>query len=75
MRRTHTRLKTEWDREDNLVRGNIAKYRAMTGVSVEALGAALGLSRTAMYERMKRPETLTLQEYRILMSLFKELGF
>lgn len=67
-------LKKSWEHEDRLIRGEIARYLAMKGISMATLGGALGISKSTMYAKYKSPAKFTLEEKRILTHLFKELS-
>ena len=69
MKRKYSELKKAWEKEDLQIRGDIARYLAMSRVSIKELAAAIGLSQTTMYARLKNPETFTLSEYRLLKSI------
>jgi|LSQX01.1.fsa_nt_gb DNA-binding XRE family transcriptional regulator len=73
MNRNYNKQKETWDNEDRRIRGDIARYLAMSGVSVEELAHAIGLSRTTMYVRMKDPGTFSLSEFRLLQSLLEAI--
>lgn len=62
-----------WKHDDSLIRGDIARYLAMTEVSMADLGKALNLSKTTMYSRYKNPSSFTLGELRTLEHLFQKL--
>ncbi len=63
----------KWKHDDSRLRGDIARYIVMTEVSMADLGKALGISKSTMYSRYKKPSSFTLGELRTLEHLLQRL--
>lgn len=55
---------------DEQIRGEIARYCAVKGVTIADVGRAIGVGKTAMYERYKEPSKFRLREHRLMQALF-----
>ena len=55
---------------DEQLRGEIARYCAVKGVTIADVGRAIGIGKTAMYERYNEPSKFRLREHRLIQALF-----
>ena len=60
------RMRRESAALDDLLRGEVAKYRKANRVSVERLSQMMGLCKATMMSKLRRPETFRLSEIRQL---------
>lgn len=63
-----------WDAEDDLFRRQVGQLCGVSGMSKAELALNLGVSKKTLYNRLKRPETLTKLEERRLFELMQAEG-
>lgn len=63
-----------WDAEDDLFRRQVGQLCGVSGMSKAELALNLGVSTKTLYNRIKRPETLTKLEERRLYELMQAEG-
>ena len=63
-----------WSAEDDLFRRQIGQLCGVSGMSKAELALNLGISKKTLYNRIKRPETLTKLEERRLYELMQAEG-
>ena len=56
-------------KENEEIKGRIGAYMMVSGKTLAQVGAMAGIRQSTMYERMKDPGTLRLDEYRRLMDV------
>lgn len=63
-----------WDAEDDLFRRQVGQLCGVSGMDKAELALNLGISTKTLYNRIKRPETLTKREERRLYELMQTEG-
>ncbi len=63
-----------WDAEDDLFRRQVGQLCGVSGMSKAELALNLGVSTKTLYNRLRRPETLTKLEERRLYELMQAEG-
>lgn len=63
-----------WDAEDELFRRQVGQLCGVSGMDKAELALNLGVSKKTLYNRIKRPETLTKREERRLYELMQAEG-
>lgn len=63
-----------WDAEDDLFRRQVGQLCGVSGMDKAELALNLGISTKTLYNRLKRPETLTKLEERRLYELMRAEG-
>lgn len=63
-----------WDAEDELFKKQVGEFCGVSGMSKAELALNLGISTKTLYNRLKRPETLTKLEERRLYELMQAEG-
>ncbi len=63
-----------WSAEDDLFRRQVGQLCGVSGMSKAELALNLGISKKTLYNRIKRPETLTKLEERRLYELMQAEG-
>lgn len=63
------RMRRESAALDDLLRGEVAKYRKANRVSVERLSQMMGICKATMMSKLRRPETFRLSEIRQLQQI------
>lgn len=62
----YKQAKDEWSREDTEIKGEIARYIAVKGITRSELAKLLQMKPTTFYSRCKNPSTFSLEEFRRL---------
>lgn len=62
----YKQAKDAWSQEDMEIKGEIARYFAVKGITRSELAKLLQMKPTTFYSRCKNPSTFSLEEYRRL---------